>query len=46
MAVLNDGKKIVTVPRFPKNAHGHTMCAAGGCWLAVREWQLMALGGV
>ena len=37
-AVLNEEKKrSVPVPRFPKNAHGHTMCwrlAVGSWWLA------------
>ena len=40
-AVLNEKKRSVPVPRFPKNAHGHTMC-----WrLAVGGWRLMAVGG-
>ena len=49
-AVLNEEKSSVPVPRFPKNAQGHTMCwrlavsdwrpAVDGGW-----WQLMVVGG-
>ena len=50
-AVLNEERKkrrSVPVPRFPKNAHGHTMCwrlAVGGWRLAVGDWRLVAVDG-
>ena len=40
-------KRSVPVPRFPKNAHGHTMCwrlAVGGWRLAVGGWWRLVVG--
>ena len=49
-AVLNEEKKSVVVPRFPKNARRYTMCwrsAVGGWRLGVGGgwWWLPAVGG-